>query len=89
VYEYIGFLLTEFCGDTLIADWPYCPHLCVGRHLYVFVAKKKDGIAVRQPAPIRKVEKKLLLVDFVYLRHLKNVYTVVGQFDENVVRVCP
>ena len=40
--------------------------------------------AIRQAAPIRKVEKKLMLVDFVYLRHLKNVYTVVGQFDENV-----
>jgi len=58
--------------------------LCVGRHSYVFVAKKKDGIAVRQPASITKVEKKLMLVDFVYLRHLKNVYTLVGQFDENV-----
>ena len=61
--------------------------MCVGRHSYVFVAKK-DGIAVRQPAPIRKVENNLMLVDFVYLLHLKNVYTVVGQFDENVVRVC-
>ena len=63
--------------------------MCVGRHSYVFVAKNKDGIAVRQPAPIGEVEKKLLLVDFVYVRHSKNVYTVVGQSDENVVWVCP
>ena len=49
----------------------------------------KDGIAVKLPAPIGEVEKKLLLVDFVYVRHSKNVYTVFGQFDENVVWVCP
>jgi len=78
------FLLTfTVLYDTLIANDPNCPHLCVGRHSYIFVAKKKYGIAVRQPALI-EVEKKLL-VDFVNLRYWKNVDTVVGQFDENVV----
>jgi len=75
--------------DTLIADEPNCPHLCVGRHSYAFLANNKDGIAVRQPASIGEVEKKLMFVDFVNVRHSKNVYTVFGQFDENVVWVCP
>ena len=81
--EVFIYIMYKVLFDTLIADEPNCPHLCVGRHSYVFVAKNKDGIAVRQPAPI-EVEKKLMLVDFVYVRHSKNVYRVVGQFDENV-----
>jgi len=52
------------------------------------VANNKDGIAVRQFAPIGEVEKKLVLVDFVDFVHSKNVDTVVWQFDENVVWVC-
>jgi len=67
-----------------MAEEPNCPHLCEGRHSYAFVANNKDGIAVRQFAPIREVEKKLVLVNFVDVRHSKNVDTVVGQFDENV-----
>ena len=74
--------------DTLMAEEPNCPRLCEGRHSYVFVANNKDGIAFRQFAPIGKVEKKVL-VDFVDVKHSKNVNTVVGQFDENVVWVCP
>ena len=63
--------------------------MCEGRHSYAFVLKNEDGIAVRQSAPIGEVEKKLMLVDFVNVRHSKNVDTVVGQFDENVVWVWP
>ena len=69
-------LLTFY--DTLMAEEPNCPHLCEGRHSYAFVANNKDGIAVRQFAPIGEVEKKLVLVDFVDVRHSKNVDTVVG-----------
>ena len=60
-----------------MAEEPNSPHLCEGRHSYVFVANNKDGIAVRQFAPIGEVEKELVLVDFVDIRDCKNVDTVV------------
>ena len=70
-----------------MAEEPNSLHLCGGRHLYAFVANNKDGIAVREFAPIGEVEK-LVLVDFVDIRDCKNVDTVVWQFDENVVWMC-
>ena len=63
--------------DTLMAEEPNSPHLCGGRHSYAFVANNKDGIAVREFAPIGEVEKELVLVDFVDIRDCKNVDTVV------------
>jgi len=60
-----------------MAEEPNCPHLCEGRHSYTFVANNKDGIAVRQFAPIGEADKELVLVDFVDIRDCKNVDTVV------------
>jgi len=54
--------------DTLMAEEPNSLHLCGGRHLYAFVANNKDGIAVREFAPIGEVEKEFVLVDFVDIR---------------------
>jgi len=51
-----------------MAEEPNSPHLCGGRHSYAFVANNKDGIAVREFAPIGEVEKELVLVDFVDIR---------------------
>ena len=79
------FILLTLFYDTSMAEEPNCPHLCEGRYSYTFVANNKDGIALRQFAPIGEVEE---LVDFVDVRDCKNVNTVVWQFDENVVWVC-
>ena len=71
------FTLLTLCYDTSMAEEPNSPHLCEGRQSYAFVANNKDGIAVRQFAPIGEVEKVLVLVDFVDIRDCKNVDTVV------------